>query len=253
MTSGSKPCVYCGEQIRADAKKCRYCGEWFDSSGPTSPQTSPATPPPTPSSATPPTFVAPAPSTTGATPAARGKPPVNGFAVASLVLGLVGLGVGSILALIFGYKAMDTIDKSDGGQSGRGIAIAGIVLGWIQVVALILIGITIVVSASVPTPTERVESTLQTFANAEFSYQRDHGTFTNDASLLIDQYGAKLSSSTDTWHIQYATEDAFCLWVELIADGRRYRGAAWSREPGRYQLLLGHTYLCEGFPRLPGD
>ena len=58
----------------------------------------------------------------------------NGLAIASLVLGIVWLmGLGSILALIFGYVAKSQIDRSGGWQTGRGLAIAGIVLGWVGV------------------------------------------------------------------------------------------------------------------------
>jgi hypothetical protein len=63
----------------------------------------------------------------------------NGMAIASLVLGIVFMcGIGSILALIFGYMARSQIDESGGTQSGRGMAIAGIVLGWIGVGLAIL-------------------------------------------------------------------------------------------------------------------
>lgn len=63
----------------------------------------------------------------------------NGFAIASLVLGIVwAMGVGSILALVFGYIAKDQIDKSAGTQTGRGMAIAGIVLGWVGVAFILL-------------------------------------------------------------------------------------------------------------------
>jgi hypothetical protein len=58
----------------------------------------------------------------------------NGMAIASLVLGILWLyWIGSILALIFGYIAKRQIDESQGRQTGRGMAIAGIVLGWIGV------------------------------------------------------------------------------------------------------------------------
>jgi hypothetical protein len=61
-------------------------------------------------------------------------PRTNGMAVASLVLGALWLGwIGSVLALIFGYVAKGEIDRSNGRQTGRGLAIAGIVLGWIGV------------------------------------------------------------------------------------------------------------------------
>ena len=66
------------------------------------------------------------------------SPPTNGFAIASLVLGIVGMGVGSVLALVFGYVARRQIDDSNGMQGGRGLAIAGIVLGWIGVGVLVL-------------------------------------------------------------------------------------------------------------------
>lgn len=56
----------------------------------------------------------------------------NGLAVASLVLGILWIWwIGSALALIFGYVAKSQIDSSHGRQSGRGLAIAGIVLGWV--------------------------------------------------------------------------------------------------------------------------
>lgn len=63
----------------------------------------------------------------------------NGFAIASLVLGIVWMmGVGSILALVFGYIAKSQIDRSGGTQTGRGIAVAGIVLGWVGVAFILL-------------------------------------------------------------------------------------------------------------------
>lgn len=58
----------------------------------------------------------------------------NGMAIASLVLGILWLyWIGSILALVFGYVAKRQIDDSRGLQGGRGMAVAGIVLGWIGI------------------------------------------------------------------------------------------------------------------------
>jgi hypothetical protein len=72
-----------------------------------------------------------------------GQPPVvqttNGLSVASLVLGIVWVfGLGSILAVIFGFIGRKQIRESGGTQSGGGMATAGIVLGCIGVVGLIL-------------------------------------------------------------------------------------------------------------------
>jgi hypothetical protein len=80
-----------------------------------------------------------------ASPYAGGPPIIirsktNGFAIAALVLGIVWIyWIGSILALVFGYIAKSQIDSSGGEQTGRGMAIAGIVLGWIGVGILLLL------------------------------------------------------------------------------------------------------------------
>ncbi len=74
----------------------------------------------------------------------------NGFAIASMVLGIIWIyWIGSILALVFGYIARGQIKRSQGLQSGDGMAIAGIVLGWIGIgvlLLLIILGIGIGVS-----------------------------------------------------------------------------------------------------------
>ena len=63
----------------------------------------------------------------------------NGMAIASLVLGILWLfWIGSVLALIFGYIGKSQIDNSRGVEGGRGLAIAGIVLGWVGIGFLIL-------------------------------------------------------------------------------------------------------------------
>ncbi len=68
----------------------------------------------------------------------------NGLAIASLVLGILWLfWIGSVLALIFGYIARSQMKSSR--QSGDGMAIAGIVLGWLRV-AIFLLNIIAIVS-----------------------------------------------------------------------------------------------------------
>jgi len=69
----------------------------------------------------------------------------NGLAIASLVCSLVWLGgLGSILAVIFGFIARSQIKKSEGGVQGNGLAIAGIIVGLAGVVILVLLVIVIV-------------------------------------------------------------------------------------------------------------
>jgi hypothetical protein len=74
--------------------------------------------------------------------------PTNGMAIAALVCGILGI---SILALIFGYIGRRQIDESQGLSGGRGLAIAGIVLGWVGLAFLvfwIIIAVVLIAAAS---------------------------------------------------------------------------------------------------------
>ena len=67
-------------------------------------------------------------------------PTTNGLAVASLVAGFLWLGwFGSILAVVFGHIALGQINRSGGRETGSGLAIAGLVLGYMGVATLLLV------------------------------------------------------------------------------------------------------------------
>ena len=59
--------------------------------------------------------------------------PTSGLAITALVLGLVG---GAILAVIFGHVALNDIRKT--GKDGKGMAVAGLVLGYVETAFWIL-------------------------------------------------------------------------------------------------------------------
>ena len=62
----------------------------------------------------------------------------SGLAIASMVLGILWIyWVGSILAVVFGHIALSQC-KQDPNLGGKGMAIAGVVLGWIGVAFIIL-------------------------------------------------------------------------------------------------------------------
>ena len=126
MTSGSKPCIYCGEQIRPDAKKCRYCGEWFETSEPTS----------QPAHAAAPSVSAPTPS-----PPASPRPRTSGRAIASFLFAVLGGGLGAIPAIVLSNQARREIKGSGGSVGGKGWAEAGYYLGLAQ---LIIIGLVLI-------------------------------------------------------------------------------------------------------------
>jgi len=110
---------------------------------PDDPTQPPAMPPPPPPPPAP--FSQPPPSGYQARPTGT-----NGFAVAALVLGIAQVFlcfIGTVLALVFGYIGRNQIDRSGGAQGGRGLAIAGIVLGWVGVGLAVLYGVIVAIAA----------------------------------------------------------------------------------------------------------
>lgn len=107
-----KPCPYCAAQIENDAIQCVYCNRWLD---PKLDSTLNADSPP---------IVLP-PRTT------------SGLAIGSLVSGIFwACGLGAIAALILGYLALRQIRREPLRIKGKGMAVAGIILGWLGIVGL---------------------------------------------------------------------------------------------------------------------
>lgn len=92
-------------------------------------------------------------------PQVPGAPrPTNGLAVASLVCGIaqvVAWGVGPIAAIILGHMARHQIRRT--GETGNGMALTGLVLGYAGLIVSLLlivaiIGLAVSVSSTVPPP-----------------------------------------------------------------------------------------------------
>jgi uncharacterized protein DUF4190/uncharacterized protein DUF1707 len=100
------------------AYRCKWCGELER-------LTDDVTPPPVAAiPAGPPVFM-------------RRSRTTNGFAIASLVLGLIWMAwFGSVAAVICGHVALAQIRRSRGMQLGKGIAIAGLALGYLGLLTL---------------------------------------------------------------------------------------------------------------------
>ena len=63
----------------------------------------------------------------------------SGLATASMILGIVGLctGIAGIAAVICGHMALNKIKQSNNMLQGRGMAIAGLVLGYLEIAAMV--------------------------------------------------------------------------------------------------------------------
>jgi hypothetical protein len=74
------------------------------------------------------------------------------MAIASLVCSLVGIG---LVGVILGHLALGEIKRSNGYTQGRGLAIAGLIIGYLQIAAGVIIALFIIIgivtAASLPT------------------------------------------------------------------------------------------------------
>lgn len=116
-------CAKCGTQIDDSANFCRKCGAAVPSSaGQTRPPVTQV-----------PALQSPQPVQTAKT---------NGFAIASLVLGIIGFFnfFAAVLAIIFGGVAMGQLNRNPE-MKGRGLATAGLIVGIIAFVVRIIVAI----------------------------------------------------------------------------------------------------------------
>lgn len=107
----------------------------------------PAGPPPPPTPAGPPSAYPAQPQVANYQYVQVGR--TSGLAIASMVLGIVWIyWVGSILAIVFGHIAISQMRK-DETLRGRGMAIAGLVLGYVGLGILVLAIIVAATASSV--------------------------------------------------------------------------------------------------------
>lgn len=109
-------CSFCGQQISEGASACVHCGRALPL-GP--PQPSPA--------------ASPQISPSGAPPV----PQTSGLAIGSLICGIMFLFLpASVAAIVMGHIARSDIRESRGRKTGAGMALAGLILGYVGVSTL---------------------------------------------------------------------------------------------------------------------
>lgn len=144
-----------------------------------------AFPPPLPRSTPPPPPLPPSAYQPPASPfvQAPGQTPrTSGLSIVSLVFGVLGLVlfIPSLAAVICGHIACSDIKRSQGAQTGRGLAIVGLVLGYIS---LSIVPIGILAAMAIPafqkvrvTSQEKtITNNLRMIASAADQYMLEHG------------------------------------------------------------------------------
>jgi hypothetical protein len=221
-------CPQCGTSLPDDATLCSLCGRMLAEPAPVY---------------TPPTTTAPS----ILTAPTSDIPPTSGKAIASLVFGLLPLSLlSSIPAVVLGHLALSEIRKSGGRLQGRGMAIAGLVLGYLGFAVIPIIGL--LVAVSIPNLRHAREAAneataiagLRTINTAEFAYRSDYPLtgFARDLASL----GPDGSSSCAK-----PTPERACL-ID-------YRLSLAGSRPGRNGYMFdlqgsedGHSYFVTAVP-----
>jgi type IV pilus assembly protein PilA len=150
-------CAGCGNSMTAGDRFCRVCGREVSAIAP------------------------PTTSSPGVMPPSRAPAETSGKAIVSLICGLLFYVLPfSIVAIIFGHLSLSDIRKSAGRLTGEGIAIAGLVLGYVGIAAipviLIIAAIAIpnLLRARMAANEASAVASVRTVVTAESAYAESH-------------------------------------------------------------------------------
>ena len=184
----------------------------------------------------------------------------NGSAVASLVLSVLGLcGIGSLLGIIFGHRARREIRQSGGYQGGDGLALAGIIVGYVSLVLwalviLLWIGLFVTIhnhADSASSSVNQCQGDIRSVAVAVDAYHAQKGSFPEPpAAWTAQTYTSNYAPLTSGvgggpyLHVPPATGDYVIEYDSL--------GNVWVAPPGNFetamqpdQTLAGNSADCQ--------
>jgi len=210
-------CSRCGQKLSAGATFCPACGRQAALAN-----TGTGGPPP---------------QTFSGVQVAAGPQKTSGLAIASLVLGIFLFFPLSIPAIILGHIALSQIKKSAGGIGGRGLAIAGLVLGYLGIAlipfVLIIAAIAIpnLLRARNAANEASAAASLRTINTAQVTYQSQFPTIGYAPDLRSLGGSAPCTSSPATAclideRLAVATEppgrNGYIFAMSRSADGSQY-------------------------------
>ena len=145
----------------------------------------------------------------------------SGLAIASFVSSFFFfvLGLGSLLAIIFGFVSLSQIKKSGGVQKGRGLAIAGTVLGFVGILALFAIAIPTFLGVKSGDQDRAAQSNLVTgLTNAKAIYANNQ-TYGNVRSAVSNLNQAEPSLSFVPDDVGSTEANTISVGVDSTGDG----------------------------------
>jgi type IV pilus assembly protein PilA len=222
-------CPQCGNQNAAESTLCGNCGQSLVTQG-TAPKASPAA---------------------GAAAAApAGAARTDGKAVASLVLGLLSpiICIAGIPAIILGHIARSNIKKSMGRLKGEGMALTGLIMGYLSIVAipfiLIIAAIAIpnLLRARIAANEASAVGSIRTINTAEVTYTSTFPKVGFSASMEA------LGGSTPCT----ASSTTACLIDAVLASGLKsgYRFTYEASDTNGDQVM--DAYFVQAVPVNPG-
>jgi type II secretory pathway pseudopilin PulG len=220
-------CVKCGQENLAEAAVCSNCGQ---------PLMVPGAPPPV------------------AVPAAAARAEqvrTDGKATASLVLGVLSLVCGllaGIPAVILGHISLSNIRKSGGRLKGEGMAMTGLITGYISIVAipfiLIIAAIAIpnLLRSRIAANESSAVGSIRTINVAEVTYYTTYPKAGFSSSLEV------LAGSTPC----NASSTSACLIDQVLASGEKsgYRFTYRAQDSKGDQVM--DAYFVQAVPIQPG-
>jgi competence protein ComGC len=193
-------CNHCGREVPDNSPFCNNCGANLATATPAVPY--PVVPPPGPAETV----------------------PTSGKATASLICGILGLTIFSILtaipAIIFGHMSRKEIRESGGRLKGDGMALAGMIMGYIATGLVVLI-VPILIIAAIAIPNllrsrmaaneASAVATVRTLNSASASYAEKNNQYAEslqelESAGLIDSSIA--SGNKNGYHFSYESGDS---------------------------------------------
>lgn len=155
-------------------------------------------------------------------PAVYSAPPVpaqtSGLAIASLVLGILSfftIGLTGIPAVICGHIARSKIKRSGGARTGSGLALAGLICGYIGFILIIasIAGLTapLIIRQRKKADEAEAKNNARSFGLALYEFKTEYGKYPDDSTA------AKVAENTETEIVMGSSSNA--RFRQLVRSG----------------------------------